>query len=124
MNTYIEPKDIIAVIQSFLDCNAGDEATEDIIINIGCEILDISQDEMLEKLGIKDAMFYSVWDKGIVVGTSCKVKTATKEVYDIETADIDGVGELVREYIVIDGVEYPVFQMSDIVEEDDEYWYD
>lgn len=122
MKDYIKTKNVVAVIQAFLGCNAGDEATEALIINIGCEILGISQDEMLEILDVKDAMFYSVWDGETIVGTPCKVKMVTKEVYDIETADVDGVDELVREYIVIDGVEYPVFQMSDIAE-DDEYWY-
>ena len=48
MNTMLFPEDVANVVQSFLMCNKGDEATEDLILSIGAELLDISQDEMLE----------------------------------------------------------------------------
>lgn len=50
MNQVICPEDVTAVIKSFIDCNSGDASTEMLIINIGCELLDISQDRMLELL--------------------------------------------------------------------------
>lgn len=48
MNTMLFPEDVANVIQSFLLCNQGDDATEDLIISIGAELLDISPDAMLE----------------------------------------------------------------------------
>lgn len=48
MNTMLFPEDVANVVQSFLLCNKGDEATEDLILNIGAELLDISPDKMLE----------------------------------------------------------------------------
>ena len=48
MNTMLFPEDVANVIQSFLLCNQGDDATEDLIISIGAELVDISPDAMLE----------------------------------------------------------------------------
>lgn len=71
------------------------------------------------------AIFGSVWDGGTVIETPCMVNTETKEVFDIGLVQVcDGLDMLEREYVKIDGVEYPVFQHSDITEEDEEYWYD
>lgn len=50
MNTWIEPDDVIAVVQSFMAVNEGDEATCDILIAVGAELLDVSNDRMLELL--------------------------------------------------------------------------
>lgn len=72
---------------------------------------------------IKDAVFVSVWDGGVEIDTPCRVNMETREVFDIQQSRYEG-DCLEKEYIEIDGVEYPVFQVSDIVEEDDEYWYD
>lgn len=38
------------VIQSFYLCNKGDEATTDLLLTVGAEILDISPDKMLEMI--------------------------------------------------------------------------
>lgn len=73
---------------------------------------------------IKNASFTSVWDGGFEITTDCKVNMETNEVFDIEIADVDGLEILEKEYIVVDDVEYPVFQLSDITEEDNEFWYD
>ena len=54
MNTMIFPEDVDNVIQSFLMANKGDEATEDLILAIGAELLDISIDAMLERIGINE----------------------------------------------------------------------
>lgn len=48
MNKLIEPDDVIAVIKSFLDINTGDEATEDLLLAVGAELLDVSSDTMNE----------------------------------------------------------------------------
>lgn len=74
---------------------------------------------------IKNAKFTSVWDGGHEVTTSCKVNMETKEVFDIELAEVnESLDVLEKEYVVIDDVEYPVFQLSDITEEDNEFWYE
>lgn len=52
MNEVIYPEDVIAVILSFLDVNKGDEATESLILAIGSELLDVSQDMMIEILEV------------------------------------------------------------------------
>lgn len=52
MNTIIFPEDVDNVIQSFLMANKGDDVTEDLILAIGAELLDISVDTMLERVGL------------------------------------------------------------------------
>lgn len=42
MNTMLFPEDVANVIQSFYLCNKGDEATTDLLLTVGAEILDIS----------------------------------------------------------------------------------
>ena len=48
MNTMLFPEDVVNVIQSFILVNNGDEATEDLILSIGAELLDVSIDRMME----------------------------------------------------------------------------
>ena len=50
MNTMIFPEDVANVIQSFCACNKGDEATTDLLLTVGAELLDISPDKMLEMI--------------------------------------------------------------------------
>lgn len=60
---------------------------------------------------IKNAKFVSVWDGDTNVITSCKVNMETKEVFDIERADKEGLATLNTldaEYIDIDGEIHPV----------------
>lgn len=45
---YLDYNDVIRVLEAFYEINEGDEATTDMILAIGCEILDVSQDKMLE----------------------------------------------------------------------------
>ena len=79
----------------------------------------------MEKNNIITALFVSEWDGGTQITTPCKVNLDTKEVFEVELADCgESVGTLDREFIVIDDWEYPVFQISDITEEDDEFWYE
>lgn len=51
MNTLIFPEDVANVIQVFYKENEGDEATTDIILAIGAELLDVSMDTMFEMIG-------------------------------------------------------------------------
>ena len=48
MNELIFPEDVLNVIESFLECNAGDEATINLILAIGAELLDVSVDTLAE----------------------------------------------------------------------------
>lgn len=55
MNMTIFPEDVTNVVQSFCMANAGDEATQALILSIGAELLDISHGKMREMIG-KDAV--------------------------------------------------------------------
>lgn len=50
MNKMLFPEDVDNVIQSFILVNNGDESTEDLILAIGAELLDISVDTMAERI--------------------------------------------------------------------------
>lgn len=50
MNELMFPEDVDNVIQSFYMVNEGDEATTALILAIGAEFLDISSDEMYERI--------------------------------------------------------------------------
>ena len=50
MNRMLFPEDVDNVIQSFILVNNGDEATENLILAIGAELLDISVDTMMERI--------------------------------------------------------------------------
>ena len=53
MNQMLFPEDVDNVIQSFILVNNGDEATEDLILAIGAQLLDISIDTMIERINFK-----------------------------------------------------------------------
>lgn len=46
----IDSEYIIETIRDFLRWNEGDEATETLLINLGCQLLDMSQDKFLEMI--------------------------------------------------------------------------
>lgn len=48
MVTLIDSEYIVETIKSFLLQNEGDEPTEDLILSLGAEILEISVDALLE----------------------------------------------------------------------------
>lgn len=50
MNAMLFPEDVDNVVQSFCMANEGDEATIDLVLAIGGELLDISPDEMYERI--------------------------------------------------------------------------
>lgn len=78
---------------------------------------------------IKDAIFVSVWDDEIEIESSCKVNTDTKEVFDIESVNVDDydIDICTGEYITMnDGSEFDVYGADDcsINDHDDVFWYD
>ena len=78
----------------------------------------------MEKNHIINAAFTSVWDGDTCVTTPCKVDMDTREVFDIgQNSDVaDAVDHLDREYITVNGQEYPVVP-SDEKETEEEFWY-
>ena len=54
MNEIIMPEDVIMVIKSFLSCNSGDEATECLILSIGAELLDVSEEALMKMIENKN----------------------------------------------------------------------
>ena len=50
MQNIIEKERIIATIRSFCDMNDGDETTQTLLIAVGAEILDCSEDNFLEMM--------------------------------------------------------------------------
>ena len=56
--------------------------------------------------------------------TPCKVNPETKEVYDIEETDVQGLEILHEEEICIGGKTYPVCPAENLENDDAEtYWY-
>jgi hypothetical protein len=62
---------------------------------------------------IKDAIFESVWDDGVVVKSKCKVNIFTRQVTDIEQSNIEGLDILQFEYIWINEECYAVYAEDD-----------
>lgn len=63
---------------------------------------------------IKNATFTSVWDGGYEVTTNCMVNTETREVFDVEMAEVDeSFEQLDYEYITLDGEKYAVDNVED-----------
>lgn len=72
---------------------------------------------MKGRKNIKPCQFVSVWDgESTVLETAAEVDMDTKEVINRETVDIEGVDTLDKEYIIIDGVKYPVYHKREAPE--------
>lgn len=54
MNRMITPEDVVTVMKSFLACNEGDESTECLILSIGAELLDVSEETLIEIIENQD----------------------------------------------------------------------
>lgn len=70
---------------------------------------------------IKNCKFSSVLDDGIEIITNCRVNADTKEVFDIDAVDTNGLEALYGEYVIIGGKGFPVSRRS---EGCTEYWYE
>ena len=88
-------------------------------------------DSCAEKFGVADedlpivnAEMTSVWDgESTAITTGCKVNLETKEVFDREKVDVEGVDSLDREYVTLpDGREFPLFEKDEA--EDGDFWYE
>ena len=65
--------------------------------------------------------YVSVWDGGTFVETTADVRLDTKQVFNIKTVDVgESVDALDREYIMLGGKEWPVFEKSEAA--DGEFW--
>ena len=71
---------------------------------------------------IVDAIFESIWDDRITIQTFCKVNMDTKEVFNIEKVNIEGLEILMDESVIINDIAYAVHQKDEMVK--GEYWYD
>ncbi len=66
--------------------------------------------------------FTSYWDGGVAIHTPCKVNLLTKEVFDIENIDTDGLEDLEGEEIEIGNYLHSVYKKEEA--EEGEYWYE
>ena len=73
---------------------------------------------------IVDAKYHSCWDSGIDVATNCRVNLLTKEVFDIEVANVDGfdLEILEGEWVEIDGHQFVVFPQSELEPNSNSFW--
>jgi hypothetical protein len=62
----------------------------------------------------EQAIYVSVWDDYIEVRTKCTYNRTTGAVYDIESADVNGLDMLINEYIELsDGTHIYDFNIED-----------
>lgn len=70
---------------------------------------------------VRNVPYISVWDGGTLVETTADVRLDTKQVFNIKSVDVgEAVDVLDREYIVLDGTEFAVFEESEAA--DGEFW--
>lgn len=62
---------------------------------------------------IKDAIFETVWDDGIIIKSKCKVNIFTRQVTNIEQSNIEGLDILQSEHIWMDEECYEVYAEDD-----------
>ena len=65
---------------------------------------------MDEIKNIKNALLTSIWDGGYEITSNCKVNLETKEIYDIDLINMEGLSIFEGEYVTIEGTEYSVSQ--------------
>ena len=76
---------------------------------------------VINKSTFVPAKYTSVWDGGIHVTTDCLVNMDTKEIKDIQIADVTGIDSLDYEYITVNGRKYPAGRI--VSTEDDIFFY-
>lgn len=64
----------------------------------------------------------SFWDGGVKITSKCQVNLLTKEVFNIEKINIEGLEILEGQQIDIDNILYEVFPKEEAEEND--YWYE
>lgn len=108
MNTLIVPADVDSVIKSFMFVNEGDEATENLILAIGAELLDISVDTMAERIGFMDKHVVEIYLNGIYWDSTYATNKTEAEKWKEEIEDErhsiwdrvngDALMQFIREY--------------------------
>ena len=63
---------------------------------------------------IREARYFTIWESGMWIGSSCLVNMNTKEVFCIQQVEVSGVEILEKELVVIDGTEHQVFEKSTV----------
>lgn len=73
---------------------------------------------------VVSAKYHSCWDGGIDIETNCKVDLKTREVFDIEQANVEGfdLEILEDEFIEIQGCQYVVCPKSELEKGSNSYW--
>ena len=120
-NALIERDDVVAVVGSFLACNRGDGNTEELLLSVGAELLDISEDTMADivasdpRFSVKKNAEY--WDEIDNIALTCVRNVAgksmgTSELSDAQFLDVSKeVVELVTQRLEKDfGCEFPVVE--------------
>lgn len=73
---------------------------------------------------IISGFYVSIWDDSIKLISPCKINLDTREVFDIEQVDIEGVDLLTDEYLLDSNKEY----FEQVYQKDEankfEYWYE
>lgn len=96
--------------------------------HFGYDLVKDSIDSGTGNKEICEADFISVWDGEITVRTQCKVDIKTHEVFAIKQSsdNPDNFDVLEREYIEINGNEYPIFRKDELNKKDRQFsfWYE
>lgn len=121
MNHFIEKDDVVAVVGSFLACNRGDGNAEELLLSVGAELLDISEDTMADivasdpRFSIKKNAEY--WDEIDNIALTCVRNVAGKSMGESELSDTQlldlskEVVEFVTQRLEKDfGCEFPVVE--------------
>lgn len=119
-NKFLEAVDTVCINCSKL----SEENCKHCPVRLTCDEL---SNKMEDLTMIKNGTFTSVWDVGYEVTTNCKVNMETKEVFDVEMAEVDDSFEqLDYEYITVDGEKHIVYNAEDGTDglEDTDFWYE
>lgn len=121
MNQFIEKEDVVAVIGSFMACSRGDGNAEKLLLSVGAELLDISEDTMNviissdPRFSIKRNAEY--WDEIDNIALTCVRNVAGKSMGESELSDSQlldlskDVVELVTQRLEKDfGCDFPVVE--------------
>lgn len=73
---------------------------------------------------IMSGFYVSIWDDDTKIKTPCKINFDTREVFDIEQVDIEGINTCTDEYLLDSDGKYfdQVYQKNEA--NTNEYWYE
>ncbi len=96
-----------------------DECSGPICPNCAAQFIVIDPEDGESILNLKGE-YVSVWDGGVEIHSDCTIDIRTRTVTISQTCDVDGLETLDREYVVLNGKEYPAaneeerFQYSEV----------